>query len=958
MPGLGPRVGGAHVDVNMKFDDKSVDTVGKRIQKQLSGLNKSLTRIGNQNRRLYRAIGKDAVFAWRSLLGTIVTSAPIAGSAISGITGAATLLVGSLYSVSQASAGLLPIFTSLGVAGLTLSIGMNNFFAAVAETDTKRLEKLLKGMPKSMQDAVMSTRKLANEMRAALWPKLFAGLSDGIESLRKTGVIQRGLGKMADSINGLVKSVLAYANTKAGISTLNKFFTNNAKVFAALSKAVVPFLDGFLRLVNALTPAAIRLSGHITDIAKRFQGWTKGEGFAERINKSMKKAEKTSGLLFKVIGNLGSAFRNIFNITNPSTNTFLQMLVDATQRFEDFTNSAKGKNQIVEWANQSIEVMRQFGKTIGAGFELIAKLSDSRVIVSFLQTVQGAFEHLKDLPLDKIIDGYVKLAQALQPVSSWILALIVAEASLNIITGNLMGQLGGFVSLINKFIQFKILTSILKKATGQTGATGAAAEGAAKKTGLLSRAWGFLVRIFQRIGSVFKRVLGFFTGANKEVAVTTTRAAKLGKAFSPFLSVLGKIAKFAGAVGLVVWIGVLIAKSKTLQEKFGKVWDAIKGVGKAFADGFKEIKTALVPLSPAADKVGSVMGKLFTVVDKLATIAIGAFLDVFIDGLKGLAQIITGVARIIAGVINVIVGLFTGDFSKMWTGIKQIFSGALTAIIGLIRVWFTVSFFKIVGLGFSLVRGAATRGFVALRGLFGKGIKAFGGIVKRIGEILLKPFRSAFNGLVSLVKGSWNKVRGLTSAAWNGIKNLLGKVVSALPDIVQKGITKVVGFIEGLPKKFLSLVKRFLDAGKQLGSSVIQGIKNGLGAAGAFAASVATGVGDKIKDAINGLVDRLNSAIPNKLGWGKFAIDIPDNPVPHLARGTRNFRGGLAMTGEFGRELVALPAGSRVFPHRQTEKILADGGDKKVELHLHYPTPEKPSVAVDRLSNLSFLLGG
>lgn len=36
--------------------------------------------------------------------------------------------------------------------------------------------------------------------------------------------------------------------------------------------------------------------------------------------------------------------------------------------------------------------------------------------------------------------------------------------------------------------------------------------------------------------------------------------------------------------------------------------------------------------------------------------------------------------------------------------------------------------------------------------------------------------------------------------------------------------------------------------------------------------------------------------------------------------------GGLALTGERGRELVALPRGSRVYPNHTTERILGGGG--------------------------------
>lgn len=386
----GPTVGRAKVEVNMQMGDRSINEVGKSIHRQLSKINKDIAKVGEQNTRLYRGIGQNAVSAWRAFLGSVVTGAPLIGGAISGISGTVTILGDAFYRVAQSGAALLPIFTSLGVAGLTLKIGMRGFAEAVSETDPKRLQQLLKDMPKSMQNAVLATRKLSNEMRAAVWPKLFAGLSDGIEKLRNTGVIQRGLGLMADQLNGLAKSVLNYLNSSQGVKTLNKFFENNAKVFGALSKVAVPFLDGFLRLINALSPAAIRLAGYIEDVAKQFQGWTKGEGFAKRIDDQMKAAQKTAGYLWRILGNLGSAIMNVFNAVNPSTNTFLQMLEGVTQRFQEWTESAGGQNAIAEWAANAVDMMRQVGHTIEAIWPVIVKLADPRVFESFLKTVEVA----------------------------------------------------------------------------------------------------------------------------------------------------------------------------------------------------------------------------------------------------------------------------------------------------------------------------------------------------------------------------------------------------------------------------------------------------------------------------------------------------------------------------------------------------------------------------------------
>jgi phage-related protein len=124
----------------------------------------------------------------------------------------------------------------------------------------------------------------------------------------------------------------------------------------------------------------------------------------------------------------------------------------------------------------------------------------------------------------------------------------------------------------------------------------------------------------------------------------------------------------------------------------------------------------------------------------------------------------------------------------------------------------------------------------------------------------------------------------------------------------------VVNFVTSLPGRILSAGKSILNAGKSIGGYVIDGIKNGLSKLGGFASSLASAVGRAAKGAINGVIDLLNWAIPNKLGWGKLSIDLPDSPIPKI-RAMGGPASGMVRVGERGPEEVFLPNGSRVVPN-------------------------------------------
>jgi hypothetical protein len=435
MPGNGPRVGGAHVSVNLVFDSSSIKQLAARIEQQL-------TRIGQRNGRVYRELGASAVTAWRSALGAAMAAGPHIGSAISAIAGAATHMAAALREGVIALGGLLPLVTSLGMAAVTASFGFRNIGAAMFEIDPKKLQQMLDSMTPAAREFALVMRGLTQDLQRDVQPRIFAGLIDEINLLRGTLIpaIHAGFLSMSDSINGLLRDLMRYANSADGLATINTFLQNQASLFGRLSQAVVPFLDGFLRLMNALTPSAERFADRITGIGERFQSWTQGEGFAQRIDERMRTAEHTAGLLWTVISNLSGALSNVFDAVNPSTNSFLEMLVKITEKFEQWSASVSGQNSLAKWGGESNQVMEQFGRTVASVFQVFEQLSQSGAAVSFLKTVQDAFDILGRLPLEQIVGLFVSMADALRPISGPMLAMVIAGASLNVLLGNMMGQ--------------------------------------------------------------------------------------------------------------------------------------------------------------------------------------------------------------------------------------------------------------------------------------------------------------------------------------------------------------------------------------------------------------------------------------------------------------------------------------------------------------------------------------
>ncbi|MEW2406470.1 phage tail tape measure protein [Streptomyces griseoviridis] len=155
---------------------------------------------------------------------------------------------------------------------------------------------------------------------------------------------------------------------------------------------------------------------------------------------------------------------------------------------------------------------------------------------------------------------------------------------------------------------------------------------------------------------------------------------------------------------------------------------------------------------------------------------------------------------------------------------------------------------------------------------------------------------------------------GLIIKHWDTIVNATKTAFTTVKNFAKNALDAVISFVTSLPGRILGAGRAILSAGKSIGGYVIDGIKNGLSALGGFASSLASAVSRAAKGAINGVIDLLNWAIPDKLGWGKLSISLPSNPIPKI-RAMGGPASGVVRVGERGPEEVYLPNGSRVVPN-------------------------------------------
>lgn len=333
-----------------------------------------------------------------------------------------------------------------------------------------------------------------------------------------------------------------------------------------------------------------------------------------------------------------------------------------------------------------------------------------------------------------------------------------------------------------------------------------------------------------------------------------------------------------------------------LQEQFGGQAEAY---GKTAAGAQDRFRVALENLQ---EKIGShVLPALTVFLNKMVELVTWTeenwpkIKKTVEDVFNKLRPIIEPTLNVIKGVIQTITALIQGDWDKFWDGIKTIVVNALTALKNLISLQFDI--FKTIAskLG-EKIKDGIVDGVTGLAG-------AVWNVVNNIGSFFQERAEAAAGwglGLGSRVKNAIvNGVTGVAGAVWDVVNNI--------------------------GSFFAEKVGAVLEWGASLGRRIKSGIVNALGGIGGgiwdALQPVRSAIGTVIAwvhralRLINDLIDRAEDVkgVLDKVIKGPSGIDLVKK-IPGFQHGVQNFRGGLALVGEGGPELVNLPRGADVIP--------------------------------------------
>ena len=415
----------------------------------------------------------------------------------------------------------------------------------------------------------------------------------------------------------------------------------------------------------------------------------------------------------------------------------------------------------------------------------------------------------------------------------------------------------------------------------------------------------------------------------QDLDITGTTAKEASETFSgSFAAMKSSVKNLLG--NMAIGGDVKAAMQETVETAFTFLFDnALPMIGNVCAALPDVVGTAIRAAGPKLKEIGGkAVGYIRTGLNEMFPTSMGGLGDIFFDSIDGAVSALAPIAEHLKG-------MFSGAGSAVAETLAKALANGSAFIQGFADVALPVlqTFTGVVQTLFPLVSDVIAMALDAVMpvvGAFSELIQSALPVVTNVIQIFRDAVASAlpvvktiFQGLgtkiaqvvnvvtehMGLLQGVFETVSPILQSAIQIVSSVLQTAWSTVSPIIDLAISVfdlLLDCVEAVFPKIQSIISKVWDVLEP----IFGGIADGIGVIGNAVNNVTEFVGGKV----NAVTDWVKSKAGGKSG----AKTGGKTTVGKNAKGDNNWRGGLTWVGEEGAELVDLPRGSRILPHKES----------------------------------------
>lgn len=267
------------------------------------------------------------------------------------------------------------------------------------------LAKVLPKIADSAQEFLDMLKELKpafDDLRLDVQQRLFEGLAGKLRILadRWLPALSTGLGHMADTINGVVKTAFDSLSKPEFIDNMLQGFTHFTDMMGKIGKAIAgPLIDAWGRLSRAAGPIMDVIGEKISGIITRFSEWIARMDDSGQLDAFMGRAAEMIGHVFDIMEDLARIAGSVISIlfgTSAGSGDAWKNFADGLDKVADWLGDPENQAKISGFIDDFGGLIFQVGKFLDKIDEIHGKVDEAIEWIRQLPQRSGQF--LSQLP--------------------------------------------------------------------------------------------------------------------------------------------------------------------------------------------------------------------------------------------------------------------------------------------------------------------------------------------------------------------------------------------------------------------------------------------------------------------------------------------------------------------------------------------------------------------------------